>query len=37
MGIGVVIAGLINAPIILGLSTAGILGTLVGAWLSKDD
>jgi ABC-type dipeptide/oligopeptide/nickel transport system ATPase component len=37
MGIGVVIAGLTNAPIILGFSTAGILGTLVGAWLSKDD
>ncbi|MBD1899294.1 50S ribosome-binding GTPase [Trichocoleus sp. DQ-A3] len=37
MGIGVVIAGLTNAPIILGFSSAGILGTLVGAWLSKDD
>ncbi|HEY9852521.1 MAG TPA: GTPase [Leptolyngbyaceae cyanobacterium] len=37
MGIGVAVAGLINAPIIIGFSTAGIMGTLLGAWLSKDE
>ena len=37
MGIGVAIAGLLNAPIIIGFSGAGIVGTLIGAWLSRYD
>jgi ribosome-interacting GTPase 1 len=37
MGIGVAVAGLLNAPLIIGFSGAGIVGTLIGAWLSKYD
>lgn len=36
-GIGVAVAGLLNAPLIIGFSGAGIVGTLIGAWLSKYD
>jgi tRNA U34 5-carboxymethylaminomethyl modifying GTPase MnmE/TrmE len=36
-GIGVAVAGLLNAPIIIGFSGAGIVGTLIGAWLSRYD
>ncbi len=37
MGIGVAVAGLLNTPLIIGFSGAGIVGTLIGAWLSKSD
>ncbi|MEG5084180.1 50S ribosome-binding GTPase [Microcoleus sp. AT8-B4] len=37
MGIGVAIAGLLNAPIIIGFSGAGIVGALIGTWLSRYD
>ncbi len=37
MGIGAAVAGLLNAPIIIGFSGAGIVGTLIGAWLSRYD
>ncbi|WP_199248617.1 hypothetical protein [[Phormidium] sp. ETS-05] len=37
MGVGVVIAGIIGSPVIIGFSGGGILGTLIGAWLSKSD
>ena len=36
-GIGVAVAGLLNAPLIIGFSGAGIAGTLIGAWLSRYD
>ncbi len=37
MGIGVAVAGLLNAPIIIGFSGGGIVGTLIAAWLCKYD
>ena len=37
MGIGITVAGLINAPIIVGFAGGGIVGTLIGAWLSRYD
>ncbi len=37
MGIGVLIAGLLVSPSIIGFAGGGILGTLIGAWLSKDE
>ena len=37
MTIGVTVAGLLNAPIIIGFSGGGIVGTLIGAWLSRYD
>jgi tRNA U34 5-carboxymethylaminomethyl modifying GTPase MnmE/TrmE len=37
MGIGAAVAGLLNAPIIIGFSGAGIVGALIGAWLSRYD
>lgn len=37
MGISVVIAGLLNAPVIIFFSGGGIIGTLIGTWLSKED
>lgn len=36
-GFGAAVAGLLNAPIIIGFSGAGIVGTLIGAWLSRYD
>jgi predicted GTPase len=36
-GIGVAVAGFVGVPIILGFSSAGMIGTIIGAWLSKED
>jgi predicted GTPase len=37
IGIGVAVAGFVGVPIILGFSGAGMIGTLIGTWLSKDE
>lgn len=36
-GIGITVAGLLNAPLTIGFSVGGIVGTLIAAWLSKYD
>ncbi len=37
MGIGVTAAGFLSFPLIIGFSGGGIVGTLIGAWLSQKD
>ncbi|MEZ2226584.1 MULTISPECIES: GTPase [unclassified Microcoleus] len=36
-GIGITVAGLLNAPLTIGFSVGGIAGTLIAAWLCKYD
>jgi predicted GTPase len=36
-GIGITVAGLLNAPLTIGFSVGGIVGTLIAAWLCKYD
>lgn len=36
-GLGITLAGLLNAPLTIGFSVGGIVGTLIGAWLSRYD
>ena len=35
IGIGVTVTAIVNAPLILGFSGGGIVGTLIGCWLSE--
>ena len=37
MGVGVTVAAITNAPIVICFSGGGIAGTLIGAWLSRSD
>lgn len=37
IGVGVTVATIINAPIIIYFAGGGIAGTLIGAWLSRSD
>jgi predicted GTPase len=37
IGIASIVAGIVNAPVTLCFAGGGIVGTLIGAWLSKSD